>query len=48
MAILEQNQQSQRAERERLLQENRRLNKQVSAYARQVWQMQTKASVHEE
>ena len=36
MTLLEQTQINGRAEQERLLNENRRLNKQVSAYARQL------------
>lgn len=45
MTLLEQTQLSQRAEQERLLRENRKLNKQVSSYAKQVWQMQTESSI---
>lgn len=48
MTLLEQTQLSQRAEQERLIKENRRLNKQVSAYAKQVWQMQTLNSITKE
>jgi hypothetical protein len=45
MTLLEQTQLSQRAEQERLLKENRKLNKQVSAYAKQVWHIQTENSI---
>ena len=48
MTILEQAQLSQRAEQERLLKENRRLSRQVSTYARQLWDMQTKLSMYKE
>lgn len=41
MTLLEQTQQHSKAEQERLRSENRRLNKQVSAYARQLWQLKT-------
>lgn len=48
MTLLEQTQLSQRAEQDRLIQENKRLNKQVSSYARQLWQLKTRVSIREE
>jgi|WetSurMetagenome_2_1015567.scaffolds.fasta_scaffold225480_2 hypothetical protein len=48
MTLLEQTQLSNRAEQERLLHENQHLNRQVSAYAKQLWQMKTRVSVREE
>lgn len=48
MTLLEQTQLSNRAEQERLLHENQRLNRQVSTYAKQLWQMKTRVSVREE
>ena len=47
MTLLEQTQINHRAEQEKLLHENRRLNKRVAAYARQLWQMKTHASLRE-
>lgn len=46
MTLLEQTQQHSKAEQERLRSENRRLNKQVSAYARQLWQLKTNCELH--
>ena len=48
MTLLEQTQINGRAEQERLLNENRRLNKQVSAYARQLWHLKTSNNISEE
>ena len=48
MTLLEQTQINGRAEQERLLNENRRLNKQVSAYARQLWHLKTSNNRSEE
>ena len=48
MTLLEQTQINGRAEQERLLNENRRLNKQVSAYARQLWHLKTSTNISEE
>ena len=48
MTLLEQTQSNGRAEQERLLNENRRLNKQVSAYARQLWHLKTINNISEE
>lgn len=48
MTLLEQTQINGKAEQERLLNENRRLNKQVSAYARQLWQLKTSNDISEE
>ena len=48
MTLLEQTQINGRAEQERLLNENRRLNKQVSAYARQLWHLKTSKNISEE
>jgi len=41
MALLEENQLSRRTENQRLLMENRRLNKKVTAYAKRLWQQNT-------
>ena len=48
MTLLEQTQINGRAEQERLINENRRLNKQVSSYARQLWQLKTNNEIREE
>jgi len=48
MTLLEQTQLSNKAEQERLLHENQRLNRQVSAYAKQLWQMKTRVAMREE
>jgi hypothetical protein len=48
MTLLEQAQINQKAEQERLLGENRRLNRQVALYAKQLWQMKTRVSVRED
>jgi len=47
MTLLEQSQVTHRTEEDRLLHENRRLNRQVTSYARQLWQMKTHASLRE-
>ncbi|NLF80388.1 MAG: hypothetical protein GX572_04255 [Clostridia bacterium] len=48
MTLLEQTQLSNKAEQERLLHENQRLNRQVSTYAKQLWQMKTRVAMREE
>ena len=48
MTLLEQTQVNSRAEQERLINENRRLSKQVSAYARQLWQIKTHTAARED
>ncbi len=48
MTLLEQTQVNSRAEQERLINENKRLSKQVSTYARQLWQIKTHAAARED
>ena len=48
MTLLEQSQINGRAEQERLISENRRLNKQVSAYARQLGHLKTSTDISED
>ncbi len=47
MTLLEQSQLSNKMEQDRLTKENRRLNKQVSLYAKELWQLRTESSVRE-